>query len=203
MWMHIDSINYEAARAGVAVSDSPTGPFQYIGSVKPEGADSRDQTVFVDDDGKAYRFYSSEGNYTTYISLLSDDYLTHTGEYRRVFPERCMEAPAICKQDGKYYFFGSGCTGWDPNPARSAVADSIWGPWTELGNPCVGENSETTFNAQSTFILPVADSYDTFIFMADRWDIKNLSDSRYVWLPIVFEDGKPTIRWMAEWSLSS
>lgn len=67
-----------------------------------------------------------------------------------------MEAPAIFKKDGLYYFMGSGCTGWKPNAARSAVAPSIWGPWTELGNPCQGENSETTFHSQSTYILPVS-----------------------------------------------
>ncbi len=37
MWMHMDSENYKAARAGVAVADSPTGPFRYIESVRPEG----------------------------------------------------------------------------------------------------------------------------------------------------------------------
>ena len=49
-----------------------------------------------------------------------------------------MEAPAIFKHKGKYYFIASGCTGWAPNAARSAVAKNIAGPWTELKNPCVG-----------------------------------------------------------------
>ena len=30
MWMHIDNANYWQATAGVAVSDSPTGPFTFI-----------------------------------------------------------------------------------------------------------------------------------------------------------------------------
>ena len=82
--------------------------------------------------------------------------MDYTGKYVRVFPDRLMEAPAIFKKDGTYYFMGSGCTGWAPNAARSASAPSIWGPWTELGNPCEGEGSQLTFNSQSTFILPVA-----------------------------------------------
>jgi len=203
MWMHIDTLNYEAARAGVAISDTPAGPFRYIESVKPEGADSRDQTLFQDDDGKAYRIYSSEANKTTYISLLSDDYLKHTGEFKKMFAGRNMEAAALCKRNGKYYFIGSGCSGWAPNAVRSAVADSIWGPWTELGNPCVGADSgKETFGAQSTFILPVAGRGDAFIFMADRWNKKNLADSRYVWLPLIFENDKPVIRWFDTWDLS-
>jgi hypothetical protein len=100
MWLHIDTLDYQAARAGVAVADSPAGPFHYLGSVKPEGADSRDQTLFVDDDGKAYRIYSSQGNKTTYISLLTDDYLQHTGKYVKAFVGRKMEAQVVFKRGG-------------------------------------------------------------------------------------------------------
>ena len=57
MWAHVESANYGKAAAGVAVSDSPTGPFKYLGSFRPNNAMSRDQTVFVDDDGKIYVVY--------------------------------------------------------------------------------------------------------------------------------------------------
>ena len=112
-----------------------------------------------------------------------------------------MEAPAIFKKDGLYYFMGSGCTGWSPNAARSAVAPSIWGPWTELGNPCIGENSDKTFYSQSTYILPVQGKKDAFIYMGDRWTPKDPIDGRYIWLPIQFEDNKFKIKWMDEWDL--
>ena len=36
MWMHIDSADYLEARGGVAVSESPTGPFVYLGSRRPD-----------------------------------------------------------------------------------------------------------------------------------------------------------------------
>lgn len=52
--MHIDSSNYGEAKAGVAVGDSPCGKFEYKGSSKPLGFESRDAGVFVDDDGKGY-----------------------------------------------------------------------------------------------------------------------------------------------------
>src|SRR5208283_2986453 len=82
-----------------------------FGSVRPEGQDSRDQTLFQDDDGKAYRIYSSENNDTTCISLLTDDYLKHSGRFARVFEKRPMEAQAVFKRGGKYWFIGSICTG--------------------------------------------------------------------------------------------
>ncbi|MEI7730499.1 MAG: glycoside hydrolase family 43 protein [Verrucomicrobiota bacterium] len=202
MWMHIDSEDYQAARAGVAVADQPTGPFTYLESVRPEGQDSRDQTLFLDEDGKAYRVYSSENNDTTYISLLTDDYLKHSGKFARVFEKRRMEAQVLFKHAGKYWFMASGCTGWDPNPARSAVANSIWGPWTELGNPCRGQNADQTFGGQSTFVFPVAGKENAFIFMADRWNKTNLVDSRYLWLPLQCQASKPVVPWVQRWDLS-
>ncbi len=43
------------------------------------GQMSRDMTLYVDEDGKAYHIYSSEENLTLQIAELSDDYLSHTG----------------------------------------------------------------------------------------------------------------------------
>ncbi len=110
------------------------------------------------------------------------------------------EAPAIVKRNGKYFMITSGCTGWEPNAARSFVADSIFGPWTSLGNPAQGENADRTFESQSTFIIPVQGKKDQYIFMADRWVPKNPIDGRYVWLPLRFVDNKPVIKWYSEWS---
>jgi beta-xylosidase len=115
-----------------------------------------------------------------------------------------MEAPAVFKRGGKYYLIASGCTAWSPNAARLAVADSIFGPWTEQGNPCVGADADKTFRSQGTFVLPVQGREDKFIFMADRWNQWDLPDSRYVWLPVEFDpSGKPVLRWRARWSLNT
>jgi hypothetical protein len=167
------------------------------------GQMARDMTLFVDDDGSAYHIYSSEDNSTMHISRLSDDYLSHSGEYIRLFVNRFMEAPALFKRQGKYYLIASGCTGWAPNAARSAVAESIWGPWDELGNPCRDEQADITFGAQSTYILPVTGKTDCYIFMADQWNPQNAIDGRYIWLPIDFEHDKPVIYRKEEWKLAN
>jgi hypothetical protein len=231
MWFHQDSPNYAAARSGVAVSDTPTGPFKYLGSFRPDagvwpvnatpedkrpgatnfmardfagGQMARDMTLFVDDDGRAYQFYASENNATMHVSLLSDDYLHSAGKYARIFIGRSTEAPAVFKCDGKYYLYGSGCTGWEPNTARSAVATNIFGPWTELGNPCRGEGADTTYGCQSTFVLPVAARTNQFIAMFDRWQKWDLKNSRYVWLPVEFnQDNQPLVRWRERWTLTA
>lgn len=166
-----------------------------------EGQMSRDMTLFVDEDEKAYHIYSSEDNLTLQIAELSDDYLSYTGKYTRIEPAGHNEAPAIFKKDGRYYMITSGCTGWDPNAARLLVSDSIMGTWKLYPNPCIGKGAEKTFYSQSTYILPVAGKKNAFIFMADRWIPKNPIDGRYVWLPVLFENGLPVLKWMDEWTL--
>lgn len=200
MWAHVESADYSKAAAGVAVADSPTGPFEYLGSFMPNDAMSRDQTVFVDDDGKAYQFASSENNQTMYVNELTPDFLKPTGRYERIFIGMAREAPAVFKHNGKYYMLSSGCTGWDPNQAEIAVADSIMGPWTVIGNPCTGPDADKTFYAQSTYVQPVVGKDGAYVAMFDRWNKTDLENSRYVWLPLEFHGDSIAIPWKDEWS---
>jgi beta-xylosidase len=168
------------------------------------GQMSRDMTLFVDDDEIAYHITASEENQTLFISKLSEDYLSLTDQYVRAFPGGRNEAPAIFKKDNKYFMFSSGLTGWKPNAGKLSVADSLMGTWKSLGNPCVGteEEKNTTFWSQSTYVIPVQGKKYAFIFAADRWVPKSLIDSRYVWLPIKFDNDIPYIEWSDSWGLS-
>jgi lysophospholipase L1-like esterase len=202
MWLHIDSADYKKARAGVAVADQPTGPYQYIGSVRPDDSESRDMTLFKDDDGKAYLVYASEGNATMHVSLLSADYLKPVGKMVRIFEGQSREAPAVFKHNGLYYIVTSGCTGWYPNRASYATAPKINGPWTVQGNPLTGPDAEWTYFGQSTHVVPVAGKRDAYVLMLDRWKSSDLRDSRYLWLPIRFAGKKMMVEWWDRWDLS-
>ena len=202
LWAHVDSPDYKKASVGVAVADEPTGPFAYRGSFQPNRGESRDMTVFVDpaSPDMAYLLYSSEGNETLHITPLTPDFLSvdERAPVSRAFVGESREAPAAWFHEGRYYLITSGCTGWRPNPARWHVADSLLGEWVTMGDPCVGDADGTTFNAQSTFVLPVGDE---FVFLADRWNRHNLQDSRYVWLPLRMANGVPHIEWHDTWQL--
>jgi len=202
MWLHLDNEDYSSAQSGVAVSDKPTGPFHFINSEKPNGNDARDMTVFMDDDGRAYHLYSSEGNATMHITLLSDDYLRHTTTEKRILTNLSREAPAVVKHEGKYYLFTSACTGWAPNAAAWAVADSMMGEWKQMGNPCTGKDAAITYTAQSTYVIKVPGKQNAFVFLADRWNKTNLPDSRYIWLPMTISNGIPVIQWANKWNFS-
>ena len=230
MWVHADGpsessdAQYAKARAGVAVAEGPTGPFRWIDSyrlhVAPEGEENydpdnpgmaRDMTLFKDDDGTAYIIYSSEENYSLFISKLDADYTyLATGpdeavkgvDFTRPYIGAHREAPALFKRGQTYYLITSGATGWDPNPASCATATEILGEWTDQGNPCVGEGAGTTFGSQSTHVIPVDAERGIYVYMGDRWTPEDLANSPYVWLPVTFGEGADIeLKWHETWSI--
>jgi len=207
MWLHVDRPDYAYARAGVAVSPTPAGPYRYLGSVRPCETDSRDLTLFQDADGSAYLVFSSEWNRNVTVAQLSDDYLRVGDAFVKalVYPRRNegRESPAVFRHDDTYFMLTSGCTGWAPNRAEYAVAPSMLGPWEARGDPCAGPDAETTFRAQGTHVCPVAGRPGAFLFLADRWDSDDLRNSRYVWLPLRVRGRSVTIPWMERWDLSA
>ena len=235
IWFHADGrtpgndADYGKAKAGVAIADSPTGPFKLLGSNKLYHAGGnygydgwenrgsvRDMNMWhiKDDDGQAYVIYSSEGNQTTYIAKLNEEYTGLATENRdegvegvhftRNFAGWSREAPAMFKYKDKYYMINSGCTGWSPNRADYAVADNPLGPWNSKGDPCTDWGSDTTYQTQSTCVFPVDAEKGQYIYMGDRWNSGDLSESRYVWIPVEFQEGdKIALRRYDNWTLDA
>jgi len=230
MWVHADgpsatsTAQYAKAQAGVAVSSSPFGPFTYIDSyrldVAPAGEPNfqptnpgmaRDMNLFVDDDGTAYIIYSSEENSSMFISKLNSDYTGLSAspatavkgkDFTRPYIGASREAPALFKENGTYYLMTSAATGWAPNAASYATATDILGTWTDQGNPAKGDGALTTFDTQSTSIIPVDPKHGKFIYMGDRWTPDDLATSPYVWLPVTFgESGAMSLENSTSWTL--
>ncbi len=230
MWMHLVSNNHREADAGVAVSDYPVGPFKFLNHFRPiafnygykngsgrtwgynpdeeeKGNTYRDMTLFKDENNKAYTVYASEDNATMYVVELNENYTDIKRPYlegktwARILIGEFREAPALVKHKGKYLIITSGTTGWEPNPTKYAIANNIFGPWENKGDPCVGTEKETTFKSQSTFIIPAPGKCkDCFIYLGDRWNGKQLQNSTYVWLPFIIKDNNIKLEFLKEWN---
>ena len=127
---------------GVAVADSPAGPFRdalgkpLIGRIV-NGAQPIDQFVFRDDDGTFYMYYGGWGRCN--MVRLAPDLLSivpfHDGElYKEVTPRNYTEGPFMLKRQGKYYFMWSE-GGWGNSDycVAYAIADSPFGPFERVG----------------------------------------------------------------------
>lgn len=132
----------EVGGIGVAVSDSPQGPYKdLIG--KPlinkivNGAQPIDQFVYKENDSTYYMFYGGWRHCN--VVLLKNDFTDirpfPDGDlYKEVTPEDYVEGPFMFKKNGKYYFMWSEGSWGKPNyKAAYAIADNPLGPFERVG----------------------------------------------------------------------
>ena len=219
---------YSRAMVGFAESDTPFGPFKVVNITRMNYdtslhasrlGEARDMTVFVDqgvdsnNDGAedAYVVYSSEMNKKLYVSLLNKEYTAPIAEgdlaeqgveaAYRIVGDDDREAPAIMKYDGWYYFLTSGTDGWNSTAHIYYRSRSMLSGWEKVGNPAYQDTGKC-FDTQVTYILPIDAESGKFIYMGDRWNGNNLSDSRTIWLPIqVKEDHTIQILGEKDWTI--
>lgn len=206
MWAHWENgKDYGEARVAVLESDKLTGPYTFVRTMRPNGHDSRDQTLFLDTDGKAYHFCSTDMNTNINVVRLTDDFLNASPNETKIMNGRRLEATTVCKYGDTYFATFSECKGWDPAPGHSATAvGDILGTWTEGENFCVDPDENRSYGSQGAYVFSVADmGYDPkcFIFYGDRWIPSNVGGSTYVWLPMSIRSGYPTVRNHTDWNL--
>ena len=136
---------------GVAVGDSPTGPFRdAIGKPLFENGswDHIDPTVFIDDNGQAWLYW---GNPRVYYLKLNRDMISYEGELGmlpmteeafgspamdkrekgRKYKDSYVEGPWITKRKGVYQLLYA--AGGVPEHISYSTAPSPTGPWTYAG----------------------------------------------------------------------
>lgn len=134
-----------AMAIGVAVGDSPLGPFRdAIGAplindaIEMEAfgytnasqtAYTIDPSVLVDDDGRAYLVYGSF--WRMVITELGEDMISLRGDMVERTPRGFFEAPELRKRDGVYYLVYA--AGQNPATIDYATATSPFGPWQYRG----------------------------------------------------------------------
>ena len=136
---------------GVAVSDSPTGPFRdAIGKPLFENGswDHIDPTVLIDDDGQAWLMW---GNPQVYYLKLNEDMISYEGELGKLpmteqafggpmmkerekgkeYKDSYVEGPWLTKRNGTYQLLYA--AGGVPEHISYSTAPSPLGPWTYAG----------------------------------------------------------------------
>lgn len=141
---------------GVAVSDSPTGPFTdalgkalITNDLTTEAKiswDDIDPSVFVDESGQAYLFW---GNTTLHYAKLKQNMVELDGPVQKIGLPKFTEAPWVHRRGGWYYL--SYATEF-PEKTAYAMSRSLQGPWVYKG--LLGEipgNSNTAHQAIINF----------------------------------------------------
>ena len=148
---------------GVAVSDTPTGPFKdAIGkSLFENGSwDHIDPTVLIDEDGQAWLMW---GNPQCYYLRLNRDMISYSGELGRLdmteeafggpmmsqrekgkkYKDSYVEGPWLTKRNGTYQLLYA--AGGVPEHISYSTASSPTGPWKYAGEimPLSNTNSFT------------------------------------------------------------
>ena len=148
---------------GVAVSDSPTGPFKdAIGKPLFENGswDHIDPTVMIDDDGQAWLMW---GNPQVYYLKLNRDMISYEGELGKLpmteeafggpmmkerekgktYKDSYVEGPWLTKRNGVYQLLYA--AGGVPEHISYSIAPSVLGPWKYAGEimPLCDTNSFT------------------------------------------------------------
>ncbi len=123
-------------RIGVAIGDSPKGPFKDTGSPM-EGLSGIDPKIFIDDDGQAY-IYNNPG----VVAKLKPNMIELAEEVRKIdyAPKDVMqndtlkfkEGAYMHKRNGVYYF---SYTNWKNNTNQGfySVANNPYGPFEWKG----------------------------------------------------------------------
>ncbi|MGA1983560.1 MAG: glycoside hydrolase family 43 protein [Acidobacteriaceae bacterium] len=198
--------------AGVAVSSRVNGPYAFRGYSRPIDANGvvRDFTLFQDDDGAAYFLYDRDvpqplpgAGRVLHIVKLTADYLGFSSTFYEIANASRREAPVIFKRNGFYFLITSAETGWKNNAANYYRSTSILGPYTELGNPCIGPDPELTFDAQGAYAFPIHGKPNEIVFLAERHITTRMTDSSYIFLPIQFPTPSTLqLQYLPTWRLS-
>ncbi|KAH8697869.1 glycosyl hydrolase [Talaromyces proteolyticus] len=184
MWAHLENaINYDLAQVACA-SGRPNSNWSFHGAYRPLGYDSRDMTVFVDNDPamSAYLISAVGVNTNMTVIQLTSNWTAVDKLVNTVYVNQYREAPAMVKVDETYYLFTSRAAGWYPSQPLYITSKSIPSAWSEAREPA----DAATYGSQSGVINKVGNSY---AMLSDRWGASWSpvdGENRQYMLPISF-----------------
>ncbi len=154
-----DENGYTAAKIYLA-QITPKGKLEVGTMERPLGHDSRDQSLFIDDDNTAYLLSATNTNSDINIYKLDASWTKPVELVNTICKGLHRETPAIIKKDGEYYFFSSKASGWYPSQTMYTSTTDLAGEWTPIRE--IGNN--TTFDAQFNRIAMIGKTYGVWSY---------------------------------------
>ncbi|MDR1372268.1 MAG: family 43 glycosylhydrolase [Dysgonamonadaceae bacterium] len=151
-YTHAAPYCHETCGIGVAISDSPCGPFTDLGPLIQSdsiGVKNSIDQFYIEDSGKKYLIFGSfEGIYI--IELTSDGLALQEGSEKEQIVGGGYEASNILKKGKHYYYFSSidGCCAGSESTYKISVgrSDNLFGPY-------LNKSGESMMNFRPNVIL--------------------------------------------------
>jgi hypothetical protein len=137
---------------GVAVSDTPTGPFTIVNenvNMKFIAKGLGDLSLFVDDDAQAFAIYTTISDHVITVEQLASDYLSSTlTNSGTILPS--AEACSMFKRNGIYYVLSDKMCQFCPEGSGAQVfmASNPLGPYSYSNN--INNLEKTKYPASAT-----------------------------------------------------
>lgn len=157
----------------VMEADAFAGPYRTVRKIyNPLKMHTGDFALHVDAETKKAYIWFERPHFQMICATLTEDYTAVTEEYSvhydHLLPPYTREAPTYFERNGKKYLFTSGTTGYYPNVSTVCVFDNYHGEYKDLGNPHIGDKSDTSFSSQITSVIRLPGT-EKYIACADRW----------------------------------
>ncbi|EGG12133.1 family 43 glycoside hydrolase [Melampsora larici-populina 98AG31] len=150
--------NLKVTDWGKLVSRQVGSGWKFDRAISPLNSQSRDLSLFQDDDGTAYVTFASDSNANLKLARLSKDYMD-VEELVYVWKQVFWEATGMIKEAGVYHMMFSLQKGWSANANKVTKASNLAGPWSDAVD--IADPKLNTYSSQNTYELTVTGTQAT------------------------------------------
>lgn len=187
---------------GIAASRSPVGPFDYLMGVRPNGYGVADFTVFREGENKAVLFYVPQGVPAVHICRMSENLVVPEGKYESYFEQFGVGNLCVFGSGDRYFMAGTLGSGSAAGPGFLGRAPSPEGPWKASGNLFAGSGHENGFSTVPLAVTAADEKGEKLVYLGRKVPGEAMTGDDTVFLPVLFEYGRPIVRPLKTWDLN-
>lgn len=192
-------------------SSTPNGHFTRAGTqstiANVSTGMSGDQSIFTDDDGRAYVIFSNKsGRSHLYVSPLRSSDFLHVEPAKNIYnsSKGGREGNVMFKNAGTYYFCSSDLHGWNSSQTYCISSKNIMGPYSSEF-VLQGTSADFSHVTQTGLAFSVTGSAGSFVmFGGDRWsDFAGNGIGYNDWVPVTFNGTTPVFHSLSQWNVDA